>query len=765
MMDSIHQGSVIFFNQEKGFGFITSDLGEVFLLKQFLRDTSEATNLRDGISVQFTVVTGKHKATGADQLVARNVQIVADSRLSESQSPAIPSALLEAVPDSDQPLRKHGLGLARELIRQNGQVFNKKLVKALAHGLGSIETDEQYNRAKQLLAGNQKAEGLQWAKLSATLFNQANNIFKLQLWLDGHHPTCDAILIENAYLKGDTANKEAILARCMPEQQQQLKTLPAVVQMNAVPTNAGVEVHFSGIRDVILAEISGAKTRIRVAVAWLTSHYLFDALCQRVKDGLEVELIILNDPINNWTEGLSFQEFIELGKVNGNSRLYFSNVGDRLLHHKFCVIDDAVLLNGSYNWTYYAEGRNTENCMVFKGHPALIEQFNQEFTRLTKKLEQVEVVIPFDASFSPALDMHRVGAYRSNDVLAHAKELRRTNRAQAAILIRQALKLNPENEEAKRLQPKPVRQSEQMIRDAGIQSSLDLIAEGRQKLQMEKAAEEAQTQKREQEATERAEAQKREHLVQMQKLEAEKQQRLAEDSRLREERAVLEAKEQREKVENKRLAEIAEQERGLKAENERIAQEKRVNEEKAKQEHAAQEQQQREEQKKIAAAVAARAKADQELAEKAAALKASKGTVLQGNRGGLRINLEWKTFDDLDLHVYDPDENHIYYSTKEATCQDSVGKLDVDANAGEPLTKTPQENIFWDSNPPEGTYKVEVQNYSIRELDDCPFVLTLIPTVGEAKVLAGKTIGLKTPANVIEFKYSKATGIRVVNSI
>ena len=156
MMDSIYQGSVIFFNQEKGFGFITSDLGEVFLLKQFLRDASQATNLRDGTSVQFTVVTGKHKVTGADQLVARNVQIIAGSRPSEAQSPDIPSALLETEPDSDQPLRKHGLGLAIELIRQNGQVFNKRLVKALAQGLGAIETEEQYTRAKQLLASNQK---------------------------------------------------------------------------------------------------------------------------------------------------------------------------------------------------------------------------------------------------------------------------------------------------------------------------------------------------------------------------------------------------------------------------------------------------------------------------------------------------------------------------------------------------------------------------------------------------------------------------------
>lgn len=764
----VYTGSVIFFNQEKGFGFIESDQGEVFLLKQFLKDINQAPNIKEGTLLEFSVVAGKHKVTGADQLVARNAivteNVKATTAVSAENAVRAPSSTV--VTDSGASLRSHGLGLARELIRHNGEVFNKKLVKALAHGLEKIYTEEQYTRAKQLLASNRKPEGQHWEKLNAALFDQANNTYKLRLWMEGFSPACDFLLIENAYLKGDSAQRLAIVNRCDPAQQQVLSELPEVGQVATSVNPDDTEVYFTGIRDVILAELSNAKQRIRVAVAWFTSHHLFDAVCQRVKDGLQVELIILNDPINNWTEGLNFQEFIELGKAKGNSWLYFSNVGDRLLHHKFCLVDDAVLLNGSYNWTYYAEGRNTENCIVFREHAALIEQFGNEFTRLTQVLQRVEVVVPFDAAFAPALDSHRVGAYRSNDVLAHAKEVNRSNSNLAAKLIRQALIHNPENEEAKRLQPKPpVRQNEQVIREAGIQTSLNEIEAAKQRLLAQKAAEEEHTKQRELEAAARLEVQQREQQAQIQQREIEQQKRADEQRQLQVEKVELEARTQLEGQERKRLRDIADKERELQLQQERTAQVKREDEERAKRERTAQEREQREAQQRAAAAAAARAQQEKALAEKAAALEATKGVVMKGGRGELRINLAWKSLDDLDLHVYDPANNHIHYGAKEANCGGSVGKLDVDANAGTPKTRSPQENVFWSNDPPEGRYRVEVKNYKINQLTNCPFVLTVSPEIGESKVLAGKTIGEDNPIIVIEFDYSSSAGLTIIQAI
>jgi len=47
-------------------------------------------------------------------------------------------------------------------------------------------------------------------------------------------------------------------------------------------------------------------------------------------------------------------------------------VGSRaFLHHKFCIIDDQILINGSYNWSYPAR-YNEENILVLrKDHRSL----------------------------------------------------------------------------------------------------------------------------------------------------------------------------------------------------------------------------------------------------------------------------------------------------------------------------------------------------------------------------------------------------------
>eukprot|EP01130_Rhizamoeba_saxonica_P001228 TRINITY_DN11114_c0_g1_i1.p1 TRINITY_DN11114_c0_g1~~TRINITY_DN11114_c0_g1_i1.p1 ORF type:complete len:651 (+),score=162.59 TRINITY_DN11114_c0_g1_i1:39-1991(+) len=76
--------------------------------------------------------------------------------------------------------------------------------------------------------------------------------------------------------------------------------------------------------------------------------------------------------------------------------------------------------------------------------------------------------------------------------------------------------------------------------------------------------------------------------------------------------------------------------------------------------------------------------------------------------GQICITLSWDNKNDLDLHVFTPDDHHLSYSQKSSPCG---GKLDVDANASG-NTDTPVENIFWIGNPPTGHYRVEVINYA-----------------------------------------------------
>lgn len=93
----------------------------------------------------------------------------------------------------------------------------------------------------------------------------------------------------------------------------------------------------------------------------------------------------------------------------------------------------------------------------------------------------------------------------------------------------------------------------------------------------------------------------------------------------------------------------------------------------------------------------------------------------------MRVSLSWFNHDDLDLHVHEPVgrgvaavSDHIYYRNKRGW---TGGHLDVDMNAGGGTTREPVENIVWSAKPPDGAYRVVVNNYAQRETSNPGFVV------------------------------------------
>ena len=80
----------------------------------------------------------------------------------------------------------------------------------------------------------------------------------------------------------------------------------------------------------------------------------------------------------------------------------------------------------------------------------------------------------------------------------------------------------------------------------------------------------------------------------------------------------------------------------------------------------------------------------------------------------LRFSLAWFNYDDLDIHVVEPNGNHIYYANKS-------GKLDVDMNAGCGTSREPVENVAFKA-PKDGVYQVYVNQYTNRETSDVGFI-------------------------------------------
>lgn len=149
------------------------------------------------------------------------------------------------------------------------------------------------------------------------------------------------------------------------------------------------KVLFKGIEEKLIEDLSVAKKEIKIAVAWFTNHRLFEVLCQKAKTGIKVSTILIYDPINFKEGGLEWKKFIKSGGT-----LYISK-HPNIMHHKFCLIDNAILYNGSYNWTYSAEYYNIENTIRFKNEKNLNQEFESEFERVKEKVKKAKKIKKF----------------------------------------------------------------------------------------------------------------------------------------------------------------------------------------------------------------------------------------------------------------------------------------------------------------------------------------------------------------------------------
>ncbi|MCW2118085.1 phospholipase D-like domain-containing protein [Flavobacterium sp. 7A] len=149
------------------------------------------------------------------------------------------------------------------------------------------------------------------------------------------------------------------------------------------------QAYFEKIHLQIEKQLNYSSESIRLAIAWLTNEKLFKILCEKAKNGIDVELIIANNEIN-LDCSIDFKELEHSG-----GKLYWAGNDTRfapLMHNKFCIIDNNVLIFGSYNWTKKAKS-NHESITVIEDDPNLISDFNQEFDKIKNKYYQEEVII------------------------------------------------------------------------------------------------------------------------------------------------------------------------------------------------------------------------------------------------------------------------------------------------------------------------------------------------------------------------------------
>jgi phosphatidylserine/phosphatidylglycerophosphate/cardiolipin synthase-like enzyme len=131
----------------------------------------------------------------------------------------------------------------------------------------------------------------------------------------------------------------------------------------------GVQVYFSpkgGATDAVVSALNGATNSVLVQAYSFTSAPIAKAVVDAHNRGVKVQVILDH---SQRTEKYSEADFL---KNSGIPTLI--DAQHAIAHNKIMVIDDYVVLTGSFNFTKAAEEHNAENLLVIND-PVLAKRY------------------------------------------------------------------------------------------------------------------------------------------------------------------------------------------------------------------------------------------------------------------------------------------------------------------------------------------------------------------------------------------------------
>ena len=133
------------------------------------------------------------------------------------------------------------------------------------------------------------------------------------------------------------------------------------------------EAHFSPGEDCrrqLLDLLVAARATLDISVFTISDNRLTDAIVNTHKRGVTVRIITDNDKALD--QGSDIDHLLSQGLT-----VRMDNTANHM-HHKFAIIDQSILVNGSFNWTRSATDYNQENILV-TDEPKLVAAYSGEF--------------------------------------------------------------------------------------------------------------------------------------------------------------------------------------------------------------------------------------------------------------------------------------------------------------------------------------------------------------------------------------------------
>ena len=137
------------------------------------------------------------------------------------------------------------------------------------------------------------------------------------------------------------------------------------------------EVYFSLYDDpelIIIKNIDSAKEFINIAMYTFTDREIAQAIIRARDRGVDIKIYLDRSQVNaKYSKSRYFvNNAIEGIRISSNNYI---------MHNKFAVIDNKIVITGSYNWTASAGERNDENLLVIDDE-SIIEKYQNLFINL-----------------------------------------------------------------------------------------------------------------------------------------------------------------------------------------------------------------------------------------------------------------------------------------------------------------------------------------------------------------------------------------------
>ncbi len=130
------------------------------------------------------------------------------------------------------------------------------------------------------------------------------------------------------------------------------------------------------LADLLVSLLASARQSIDAAVFTITDDRIHDALVDAHRRGVLVRILSDDDKASD-----PGSDIWRLGRAGVEVRTDHS---PSWMHHKFAVLDQATLLNGSYNWTRAGANENRENFLL-TADPLLVRSYRRKFDQLWRE--------------------------------------------------------------------------------------------------------------------------------------------------------------------------------------------------------------------------------------------------------------------------------------------------------------------------------------------------------------------------------------------